>query len=69
MFKSEEMILEQDGNTLQRRGRSGRRAITPKILYALRVLCVESPQLFSLLARFQEMSSPMVELVLETGCL
>ena len=26
-------------------------------------------QLFSLLARFQEISSPMVELVLETGCL
>jgi hypothetical protein len=26
-------------------------------------------QLPSLLARFQEMSSPMVELVLETGCL
>ena len=26
-------------------------------------------QLFSLLARFQEINSPMVELVLETGCL
>jgi len=26
-------------------------------------------QLFSLLARFHEISSPMVELVLETGCL
>ena len=26
-------------------------------------------QLLSLLARFQEISSPMVELVLETGCL
>jgi hypothetical protein len=26
-------------------------------------------QLFSLLALFHEMSSPMVELVLETGCL
>ncbi len=26
-------------------------------------------QLFSLLARFHEISSPMVELVLDTGCL
>jgi hypothetical protein len=26
-------------------------------------------QLFSLLARFHEISSPIVELVLETGCL
>jgi hypothetical protein len=30
---------------------------------------VSFAQLFSLLARFQEISSPMVELVLETGCL
>jgi hypothetical protein len=29
----------------------------------------DDSQLFSLLARFQEISSPIVELVLETGCL
>ena len=29
----------------------------------------DAAQLFSLLARFQEISSPMVELVLDTGCL
>ena len=36
---------------------------------ALRFEDLKTGQLFSLRARFHEISSPMVELVLETGCL
>ena len=67
------MILEhrdgRDQTQLNHRGHKGtQRNKKPPFQAALKT-ATNLAQLFSLLARFHEISSPIVELVLETGCL
>jgi hypothetical protein len=61
------MILEQEGGT-SKPEELGYKSKGPP--FGGPVFCfLTGAQLFSLLARFQLISSPIVELVLETGCL
>jgi hypothetical protein len=67
MFESKQMILDQRrGSAKDEAGGYKQRKRPP--CGGPNEQSIDS-QLFSLLARFQEMSSPIVELVLETGCL
>ena len=82
MSKGKRMILEQgweETKGVQFRGeipfeanrRRQRRdpSTSHQLRYRKAAARDDRAQLFSLLARFQEINSPMVELVLETGCL
>jgi hypothetical protein len=67
------MILEhrdgRDQTGLTTEDTEEHREIKSRPLQAALKTAADLAQLFSLLARFHEISSPMVELVLETGCL